>query len=79
MKIIRVQSYPVEIFEVQDYVGVGNFNDILEFLFDSNLPERLELSFQGNRFSFRSGIERIQFAHGFAKAYELIWGAKDGQ
>lgn len=76
MKIVLAQEHPPA-FEVQDYDGPKDFNDVLAWLHRKDLPEDLSLSFEGGMFRFRSRVERVQFALGFDKAFDLLYDEPD--
>ena len=73
MKIVRIQDIPHPIFEVQEYEGSKDFSAIIAWLHKSSeLPQDMSFSFKGTMFRFRTEYERLQWALGFDKAFDLL-------
>jgi len=73
MEIVVAQKTPHFIFEVQGYAGPNDFNDIISWCHRTDLPEDLSLSFEGTVYRFRNRPERICWALGFDKAFDLLY------
>lgn len=71
MNIAMTQETPHPIFEVQGYAGTRDFNAIIAWLHRTDLPDDLSLNFEGGLYRFRTRIERVCFAMGFDKAFDL--------
>ena len=72
MKIVLAQENP-PVYEVEGYTGPVDFHEILSWLHSKDLPEDLSLGFEGTLYRFRSRVERVQFALGFDKAFDLLY------
>lgn len=72
MNITQIQTTPTPIYEVVGYGGVRDFNDIIAWLLREDQPDDLSLSFEGTLFRFRTPEDRVYFALGFSKAFELV-------
>jgi hypothetical protein len=73
MKIVLTQETPHVIFEVQGYAGPNEFNELIAWCHRTDLPEDLSMSFEGTQFRFRSRPERVCWALGFDKAFDLLF------
>lgn len=71
MEIVQVQVEPHPIYETRGYGGRKDFNAILAWLYRDDLPENLSFALEGALFRFTSTRERLSFALGFDKAFDL--------
>jgi hypothetical protein len=62
----------VPVYEVRDYVGPVDFDDVIAWLQRDDLPVHFSFSFQGSQFVFRTEDERFSFVSGFMKAWDLM-------
>lgn len=72
VQIVLTQTDPVHCYEVKGYRDHRDFNDILAWLHRGDLPEHLYLGFEGALFHFSTHYERVHFALGFSKAFDLV-------
>lgn len=72
MKIVQVQVEPHPIFEVREFTGRPDFNDLLHWLNTPDLPETLSLSLSGCLYAFHTRLDRYWFALGFSKAWDIV-------
>lgn len=72
MKVVLSQEHPHPVFDVEEFSIPKDFNVLLDWLHRKDLPEDLSLAFEGTMYRFRTRTERVQFALGFDRAFDLL-------
>lgn len=72
VNIACTQEGPRPTYAIDGYVGPEDFDAIVAWLKRTDLPENLLLDFDGERYTFRTRTERVCFARGFYKAFDIL-------
>lgn len=61
--------------DIEDFNPKKDANELLAYLFDhqNKLSEKMNICIDGCIYSFKSRNERIIWAQGFQKAFDLFW------